>query len=442
VRGALALLIVLNVSRVHQHFGFLAVLRPAMLLTIIALAYALLQPSAFVLRAALQTKPARLILLLGGLACLSAPFGLSLGGSGRYIIESYSKVIVAAVILIAAIRRPGDLYLFVWAYVIGCGVLAFFATFVFQPTTQGTLDNVARLSELYTFDANDICVVLLVGAGLAFLLLQQAGPAGKMVIVLTLIGMGATIARSGSRGGFLGLVATAAAMLVLTKGVSVVKRVAVVMGLVVALGVAAPSGYWARMEAILRPSEDYNWSSTDGRKQVFERGMGYMLRYPLFGLGMNNFWRAECLAEFSEKVRRRDLDRGIRCTAPHNTYVQAGAELGVPGLAIFLLLTIGSAARMLVLRRRLPAAWQHGNREERFLFTAPSFFAVAMVGFVVPATFVSFAWIDIVYILAAFTAGYEICFHRAHRGIPQASMLAGQAVAAGRTSNLARRSRR
>jgi hypothetical protein len=63
---------------------------------------------------------------------------------------------------------------------------------------------------------------------------------------------------------------------------------------------------------------------------------------------------------------------------------------------------------MLRLRRQLPAAWRHGDDEERFLYLSTTYFAVAMVGFLVTSFFVTFAWIDIGYILAALMAGLYV----------------------------------
>jgi len=60
---------------------------------------------------------------------------------------------------------------------------------------------------------------------------------------------------------------------------------------------------------------------------------------------------------------------------------------------------------MLRLRRRIPAGWIRGTAEERFLSLAPTYLAVAMIGFAVSSFFVSFAWLDPVYYLAALMAG-------------------------------------
>jgi O-antigen ligase len=412
-RVALSLLIVINVSRIHQHFSILAKLRPALTLATLALIYAFMNPKLVQLKGIYKTKPARLILAMFIMACVSAPFGLSLGGSGRYVLESFSKVFVAAILLIAAIRNGRDLYTFVWAYVIGCGIIAWMSVFVFGMSRSGSL--AVRLNDLYTYDANDLGVVMLVGLGLTLLVLQLAKGWARVGAITTLLGIGITIARSGSRGAFLGGMVTGLALLILVTSIPLWKRLGIIVVTALSLMLAAPPGYWDQMKTMLNPKEDYNWTESTGRKEVFKRGMGYMMRYPVFGLGINNFWRPECMDTRFERVQTHMAGKGIRCTPPHNSYIQAGAELGIPGLTIWLLMVFGGIWRMLRIRRKMPSTWSRGSPEEQLLFHAPQYFAVSMVAFAITSFFVSFAWIDIVYMLTAFMAGLQIAMER--RGV-------------------------
>ena len=399
----LFLLLIMTIARVHQHYRVVARLRPALLLVACAAVYAYLNPKALARGNVLRHWPARNMVVLGVLACLSVPFGISMGKAGLYIIEDYSKTLVLAFLLIVAVRTARDLYAFVWAYVVSSLILVYFSLFVFG-LSRSSGSATARLSNLYTYDANDIGCVLLVGLALALLVLQTSKRAiGRIAALVTIVGIGATIARSGSRGTFVGLIVSAAALLLLLRTVSVGKRIGAVLAVAVGLMLWAPPGYWDQMRTISSFQEDYNWQTTNGRKQVAARGIGYMMQYPLFGLGISNFARAEC--EISEKARNHVAGTGLRCTAPHNSYVQAGAELGIPGLVAWLFLAIGGPIALLRLHRRVPAAWSRGDPEQRFLRDACLYFAVAFVGFDVSAFFVSFAWMDIIYIMAAFTAG-------------------------------------
>ncbi len=408
LRLGLFLLTIVTVSRIHQHFGFIARFRPALLLVAITAVYAYLNPKKLSTWGMLKTWPAKLMVALLVFACVSAPFGLSLGGSASFIIGDYSKTLIYAFLLIAAIRGAADLYTLVWAYVVSSGILVWMSLFVFG-LSQASDDALARLSHLYTYDANDVGLVLIVGLALTLLAMQTAGTKGKFACVVVVAGIGATIARSGSRGAFVGLAAFGLALLLLLHAIPIAKRIGFLVATVFALAIAAPPGYWTQMKTIFAPTEDYNWTTTDGRKEVALRGLGYMLDYPIFGVGMNNFWRAECF--FSSKADESLPGVGIRCTAPHNSYVQAGAELGLPGLVMWAGLVFGGVGAMIRLRKRLPRAWARGDPEERFLHLSTTYLAVAMIGFGVSALFVSFAWLDIVYILAAFMSGLYMAVH-------------------------------
>lgn len=408
LRVAVFLLIILNVSRINSHFSAINVLRPSLLLVLITAGYAFLNPTAVVQDRLMSTLQAKVFAGLGIMACLSVIFGISMGGSGLFIITNFSKVLLTGFVVIAAIRRGHDMYLFVWAYVISCGVLVWMGWFVFGLSTRGSA--VARLGNLYTYDANDVGLVLLVGLPLSLLTFESSGRLGKLVSLFVLLGISATVARSGSRGAFLGFIAVILALLVLMKTVSIGKRVITVAAVVLALVLATGPGYWTQMSTMLSPKDDYNWTKNDGRKAITKRGLGYMMQYPLFGLGIGNFARAECM--ISEKAEYHIAGTGIKCSPPHNTWIQVGGELGFPGLLLWTMLVLGGIVGMNRLRRLLPRSWLNGDREGRFLYRASLYFPVAMIAFAVTSTFLSFAWIDIVYILAGFMAGLSYSVKR------------------------------
>jgi putative inorganic carbon (HCO3(-)) transporter len=407
LRLLLCILTVLTISRVHQYYPQLARLRPALLLVIAATGYAYLNPRHLTRANVLAVWPMRLVAVLGVLACCSAVFGISLGRTASFILDTYVKVLVYAFLLAVSIRHVRDLFTFVWAYVISCGILAFFSLFVFGISRTSNSD-FARLSNLYMYDANDICVIMMVGLPLTLLLLvsMRGSRRGRGLLLLILLGISATIARSGSRGGFLGFIAVGAAALILVNSVSVTRRIGMMVAVVVALLFGAAPGYWKQMGTVLRPKDDYSYSTLYGRKALAERGIGYMAKYPLFGLGMNNFSRAECT--ISPQLDSLSRSGPIRCRAPHNSYVEAGAELGVPGLLVWVSLVIGQIVTLLRLRGRLPRSWRRGTEAERFMYGATSFFPLAMIGFAVTAFFVTFAWLDPLYIMAAFTTGLYV----------------------------------
>jgi O-antigen ligase len=405
LRVLLFLLIVVTVSRVHLHYPVIAMFRPALLLSGLAISYMFINPRAYAHINVFSAWPMRVVALLFVLACCSVPFGISLGNSAFFILDSYAKTILISVLLVLSVRNVRDLYTYVWALVASCGILSYFAVFVFGLETAGSLTD--RLGELYTYDSNDLGVLMMIGLSLTLLLLFVDRGIKRWLLILNLVGISAAMARSGSRGGFLGLIAVGITTLMLVRGISATRKWVLLTASALALAVASPRGYWEQMATIFEPSKDYNVTSIDGRTALIKRGIGYMLEYPIFGIGIWNFPKAECT--ISPKIAERPVGDALQCRAPHNSFIQAGAELGVPGLIAWASLVFGLAVAPLRLRRRFPKAWLKGTCAEQFLYASASFFPVAACGFAVTSFFVTFAFSDPIYIMAAlYSALYAV----------------------------------
>lgn len=401
LRLTLAVLIFFTVSRAHQHYSFIGQLNPAMILFLTAVGLAVLNRRSIRLENIRATWPPKVVIGLGVLACLSIPFGISMGSAGSFFVNSFSKVLLTFLLIVVAMRNPADLKIFVWSFVLACGFLVWLSLFEFELRQSG---GVSRLADLYTYDANDMGLVLVTGIPLCVVLYHNSRKLGRVVSGLILVGIGASLARSGSRGGFLGLLAVGVGVILLLRRVSAVKRIGILAVVGGGLVFMAPSGYWGQMKSLAQPTDDYNWTSEYGRKAVAERGIGYMLAHPMFGIGVGNFPRAEgMVSEVAEE--RKQLGHGYRWTASHNSFVQAGAEMGIPGLLLFSSLVFGSALGLFRLRKRLPRSWRHGGGHERFLYDLAMYLPVSLVGFAVSGFFVSFAYMDLIYLLTGFVTG-------------------------------------
>jgi O-antigen ligase len=410
LRTALFVLTLISISHVHLFFGPLGRLRPALVLAAFAGVYALLHPRQVRTGNLTNTWTVKVLAGLAIAACLSVPFGISMGGSAVYILGHFSKVVIYAFLVIVAIRHARDLALFIWGYVISAGILVLLSfTIVGRSLESGATGEVERLSGLYGYDPNDLSLVLVVGLPLTLFAVQTSRGVMRVVSILTMVGIGATIAFTGSRGGFLALAAVGAALLVFLTQVSLIKRAAFVFAVASAVLLAAPQGYWERLGTIASPTRDYNWDSVYGRRQITLRGLKYMLEHPLTGLGIGNFPRAEgTISDFARNFEDR-IGRRVRWAAAHNSYVEAGAELGIPGLILWTCLVWGGIVSTLRTRRRVPKTWAKGNQDQRIVFYASLYIPVALIGFAVGAAFLSFAYLPQVYYLAALTAGLLVC---------------------------------
>ena len=405
-------------------------LRPALLATGFSLLYIILNPDLLSSIPALRPWPSRVVIGLLVWACVGAPFGLNPSYAVMFVFTTWSTILMAWLLQVIALRSERELRLLIAGFLVAAAILAINAVFFTQMTYQEG-STMARLDDSSgsMFDPNDLCVLLVTALPLAMSVFHTTGRLGKALSIGFMLLCSWTVALSGSRGGFLGLIVVGLALLYLAKGVSVGKRVGIVVGLLGVLAIAAPPGYWDQMETIVQPGNDYNVSSEHGRKAIWLRGMGYMMRYPIFGLGIANFNNAECT--ISDLVLHPDPNaEAALCTAPHNSFVQVAAEMGVPGLIMWSSLVVGGVFGPLRLRRRIPKHWQTGDRHQRYLFRMTMYLPVAAAGYGVTAFFVSHAWLDMVYSLAAFTSGLYVAVNRklwqervdAHQAVPAAQV--------------------
>ena len=150
--------------------------------------------------------------------------------------------------------------------------------------------------------------------------------------------------------------------------------------------------YQAKLRSILNPSEDYNTQSDVGRVAVWKRGASYMFQRPILGVGVKAFPVAE--GTISPLAARQNYGIGLKWSAAHNSFVEIGAELGIPGLVAFMMMLGGAVSRLERERRRLKAE----QVRIRNLMVCVS---AALVGFVSAGFFLSQAYYAFLYVTLA-----------------------------------------
>ena len=383
------------VGRIHEVFPILQVLKPTLLAAAMSIGLYLLQRSSQRRMRLVNSRTTACLIGLVVWGALSVPAALNQGLAFQSWSD-FARTIVMCFVIAASVRRPADIERLFLVYF---GVTVTYTAVVLSRFHLGGGDT-WRLGDLYTYDANDLATLIVtamplglyfvIGQGRVLLRLLAAG--GLIVLAVGLIS-------SGSRGGFVAFLAVAAFVLVMMTTIPARSRIGgLVVILVVLLGTASDK-YWTQMQTIVHYDQDYNVTSETGRVRIWKRGIGYMTDHPLLGVGMRNFPVAE--GTISPLAGRRERGIGVWWGAAHNTYVQVGAELGFPGLLLYLGV-IGTAFWSLrrVSRRALRSHPQGGEISR----PAQSLMA-ALVGFAVGSFFLSLAYSDMLYMLIALAVG-------------------------------------
>jgi O-antigen ligase len=418
LRLALAAFVILTISNVHMYIRPIAALRPGILLWLFVIGYPILVPKAVRWANVTSAWPARVFVGLGVIACLSVPFGISIGGAGSYLLNSYGRVLLLGLVLVIGIRSVAELRTIIWAYVLSIAIIIILALTVMD--VQAAPGGIARLQSERRYDSNDLGVLFMIGLPLSIILFLSSRAIGKALSGFVMLGVPVMVAMSGSRGALVGLVGVAIAFLLGVRIVPFWQKIAAGVVALIVINLAAPEGYWNQMRTIIQPGDDYNLTDESGRKQVAQRGIGYMIRYPVFGVGVGNFGLAE--ATMSPLLRNYRPGDRMYVLAPHNTWLEVGAELGLAGLTLWIGMFIGVIVSLARLSRRLPSSWRTGTADQRLLYYAAVFMPLAFVGFAVPSTFVSHAHLPGIYLLLACLAALLECSRSRLRSMtPRAS---------------------
>jgi O-antigen ligase len=379
------------VGRIHQLFTTLLPMKPALVSALLALALLLLQQSGQRRVGLLRSATTSCLLGLLVWGALSVPGALNQGLAFQTWTDLVRSVLMGLVIA-ASIRDVHDIERLILVYF---GVTVVYTAVVLSRFQLGA--DSWRLAGLYYYDANDFATLIATAMplGLYYILarhrplLRALAAAGLAVLAVGLI-------KSGSRGGFLALLAvTAFVLLRFTTVPARTRAVALVIILLVA-GTSASDKYWAQMQTIIHPDQDYNSTSDAGRLKIWTRGLGYMADYPVLGVGIGNFPTAE--GTISPLAKRQERGVGVRWGAAHNSFVQVGAELGIPGLLLFVAM-IATAFRSL---RHVAAQHSRASRVPDDVARLAQSLMAALVGFSVGAFFLSLGYADMLCALVAF----------------------------------------
>ena len=400
------------VGRVHELFPALNVVRPAMTTGLLSILLLFAASQGIRRWSAISTGTTTWLIALLIWAVLSIPSALSPGHSFDYATDEFGKTVIMAIVLACAVRGGRDIEriaaVVFWA-------AALYASVVLLRFDVGDSSD-WRLGKLYYYDANDFATFAVASMPLGVYVARRTRSwLGRGMAVTALIVISAAFVRSGSRGGFLALLATALFIVLSLRAISVLKRIAAVAVVAVVVLIAASDRYWNAMGTIFSDT-DYNKTAESGRLQIWKRGVGYVLLEPIFGVGLDNFQAAE--GRLSEMAMRQQYGVGVRWNAPHDTFLQIAAELGIPGLVFFVLMMLGAFRDLHprkypmldpTIRPPVPPALKQALR-------------ASLLGFVVGSLFLSLAYTALLYTLIGLSIAVSKLDRRYRRSIALAEL--------------------
>ena len=375
-----AVYILTAVARVHQLYRPLTAIKPLILCALLGL-FAFFADKSLARRAKLlqdpTSKAARFIILW---CVIGIPFGIYYTNSIFFLREEAFPVGALFLLVAASARNLVDVRRLMYVYGGGIAYLAFSA----MARKHGGV----RLGGA-SYDANDLGMVLVSALSIGIYALTRAkGSKAKLFAVVSLVVLAIATVETDSRGAFLGFVAVIIYTLFFLDGVKKSWRMGAAAAVVCLMAYAATGSYWERMRTIFVPDDDYNRNSQTGRIEIWKRGMGYMFTHPVFGVGVDNFASAEGQSDI---VRRRlSMGLGMKWSVAHSSWVQIGAELGIPGLAALIIFYLGGIARLRRLSKMARAPNAPADLKEGAAIGAA--LVGVMIGLLVAGSFVTMAF--------------------------------------------------
>ena len=325
-----ALLILISVGRLPELLTFLAPLHVGKIAVLWAVAAIIAGPRDIGNAPVFDQRLARLLVVWFGFAVVSVLWSVWRSYSLGFLFGGLLINMILFFVLARTTTNIRTLRFYAGTLLLAAGLLSVTAARVALTSAEG------RIAVSGAYDPNDLAMVLVMLLPLAVAWLFALRGMGRAVMLLLCGVMLVGTLLTGSRGGFLGLVAVGAylccARLPRSDGklgarFTPGKFAAAALAVIVLLA-ATPASVWERIGSMGSLEQDYNLTDSTGRIAIWERGLEAMIARP-WGYGVKAF----------EAVEGR---QGGRYKAAHNIWIEIGVELGVQGI-VLLALVLGTA---------------------------------------------------------------------------------------------------
>lgn len=307
----------------------LAPLRPALAAAVVSMAALLLHR---ILAGAPLTLLGREIWLAGALfawAVATIPASLWPGGSVAVLVGLFVKSLMIFWLLANVVSTPARLRRLAWALTLMAVPLAVTGVANYL---SGAFIPGQRLARIVGYDApltgnpNDLALMLNMLLPLAAaLLLMRPRPAVRLFLVAAIALDVVAVVFTFSRAGFITLAVVAGAHAWKLRRRPERRFLWAVLGLALVCLPLLPAGYAGRLLTVTNTESDPT-GSAQARRDDTLAALGWVGRNPVVGAGLG------------QDVLALNQERGALWRTVHNVYLQYGVDLGLPGLALFVLL--------------------------------------------------------------------------------------------------------
>jgi putative inorganic carbon (HCO3(-)) transporter len=372
---ALLLFLLIYFSRPEDWIPGLAVVPMAKIaggLAFLALLFSLKQ-----LRSSLPREVIYLTLLVGQLFLAAAISSVWRGGAVQSTLN-FAKVLLIVAVMSVVVITPSRLRRLIFIQAASVAVVAAVAVW----RGHLLLGRLEGIFGAYYSDPNDLALAVIISLPLCLaLLFLSRGVLQKAVWEVAILVMLYAVFSTGSRGGFVALVVTAAVFL-WEFAIRGRRRYLLALALFAGAILLQLSGsvLVGRLKGTLNAKDDAAaaYASGQARQQLFWRSIEVTKQHPLFGVGPGNF----------------DQVSGLWHTT-HNSFTLMSAEGGLPALVLYVLILACGFKNLRAAKRLAPK-----GTESRLL--AGALFA-SLVGYAVGSFFLSVAYAFFPYILIGYT---------------------------------------
>ncbi len=370
-------------------------------LTLLALISSLRQ-----IRQRLPREALFLALLVGQLFLSSALSPVWRGGAFQMTL-GFAKVLMLVLVINIAVVTIGRLRALIFTQAVSVAAIAVLTVWkgrLILGRLEGILDgNYA--------DPNDLALAIIMSLPLCLVLLFLSRSwLSKILWSISLLVMTYAVLLTGSRGGFLALVAATAVCL---WEFAIRGRRPYLLGLAILAGLILWQSTGGMLIGRLKGTLNVNgdtaaaYSSAQARQQLFWRSIEITKEHPLFGVGPGNF------DQVSDQWH-----------TTHNSLTLMSSEGGLPALVLYILILVCGF-------KNLRAAKRLGRRRSESSLLAGALFA-SLAAYAVGSIFLSVAYAFFPYILVAYTAALlaiaQNSARQAHEFEPAQQKNAGEAI--------------